>query len=671
MSSAETANEQEAESEKELPKLVFVSHSSKDKAIAARIVAAIEERGVGAWIAPRDVTPGIAYGQSIINGINGSRVMVVVLSASANASGAVHREIERAFSKGCPVIPFRIEDVLPCEELEFFISSSHWLDAWEGPLDKHVAKLADYSIALANDDRSALRRVQQRVTAKARDWLSSFVDLFPQKFRPSRRQALIVGGSALAVAAAAGVWRLTAAPTVDSSALAVLPFENLVRDAALDYLSLAIPAELNSWLANASSVIVRPLDAARRFAGAREDIAQALRVGTIVSGKYWQADGAMHISVDIIDTRRNETVWTQTAEDEADDIQGLVNRVLRSVQTALSIRLQEEQPNLGTTVPNAYTLFLQALALNQDVTEASNSQMIALLRRAIEADANFARAHALLGEAYITRFWWNFSQDREWIRLGDAAAREAVRLAPSLAEARFALGYAQEVSGKRGDAVRGYFASLRLGPQSTQALANVARYYFYMGEFARAIETLERLAIVDPTYNIHVRKAMCHFFGGNAGAAARENAQAERMAHGVDQLTLVAFTYCWLRDFPSAERVLAAMQQQSPGAFSIREVMAWLHTMKGQYAQALPLMQGILTERPSFGIRDEVATLYAVQGDVARAVPMLQQAVREGAPNYAWYKSDFFRSARRDRRYQALMESMAQEYQAALADVRP
>jgi hypothetical protein len=67
--------------------------------------------------------------------------MVLVLSAAANGSQFVKREVERAVTKGRPVIPVRVEPVLPSAELELFVSGTHWIDAWSGDLARHMDRL--------------------------------------------------------------------------------------------------------------------------------------------------------------------------------------------------------------------------------------------------------------------------------------------------------------------------------------------------------------------------------------------------------------------------------------------------------------------------------------------------------------------------------------------------
>jgi hypothetical protein len=122
---------------------VFISHSSKDKAIADAVCARLEARGLRCWIAPRDVPHGASYGAAIIDAIHGSRVMVLVLSGHANASRHIPNEIERAVSHGVTVLPIRIEDVQPAKALDLFIGSVHWLDAMTPPLDRHLDQLAE------------------------------------------------------------------------------------------------------------------------------------------------------------------------------------------------------------------------------------------------------------------------------------------------------------------------------------------------------------------------------------------------------------------------------------------------------------------------------------------------------------------------------------------------
>jgi len=127
---------------------VFISYSSKDKPVADAACATLESNGVRCWIAPRDVAPGVAYAESLVNGLSNSRVMVLVFSANSNRSPQVLREVERAVSKGLPILPLRIEDAPMSQAMEYYISSQHWLDALTPPLERHLARLCESVKAL-------------------------------------------------------------------------------------------------------------------------------------------------------------------------------------------------------------------------------------------------------------------------------------------------------------------------------------------------------------------------------------------------------------------------------------------------------------------------------------------------------------------------------------------
>jgi TIR domain len=122
---------------------VFISYSAKDKLTADAVCAKLESRGVRCWIAPRDILASEEYAAALVNALRGSRLMVLVFSSGANQSQQVLREVERAVSKGLPILPLRIEDVPPSEAMEFYISSRHWLDALTPPLEQHLAQLSD------------------------------------------------------------------------------------------------------------------------------------------------------------------------------------------------------------------------------------------------------------------------------------------------------------------------------------------------------------------------------------------------------------------------------------------------------------------------------------------------------------------------------------------------
>lgn len=147
---------------------VFISYSSKDRTIANMVCALLEERGHRCWIAPRDILPGTEWGEAIIGGLKGARVFVLVFSQHANTSPQILREVERAVHMGLPIIPFRIEDVVPERSLEYFMSVPHWLDALSPPVEAHIVRLGDVVDQLVSGvtDAASYRAARPRGTRR-------------------------------------------------------------------------------------------------------------------------------------------------------------------------------------------------------------------------------------------------------------------------------------------------------------------------------------------------------------------------------------------------------------------------------------------------------------------------------------------------------------------------
>lgn len=122
---------------------VFLSYSTKDKSTAEAVCSILEQNRIRCWIAPRDVTPGRKYAACIIDAVKQSKVMAVIFSRNSNASEQVGSEVECAMKYGVVIIPVRIDDVIPTNEMEYYLSSRHWLDALTPPLEEHIQKLAE------------------------------------------------------------------------------------------------------------------------------------------------------------------------------------------------------------------------------------------------------------------------------------------------------------------------------------------------------------------------------------------------------------------------------------------------------------------------------------------------------------------------------------------------
>jgi len=120
---------------------VFISHSSQDKPVADAACASLESIGIRCWIAPRDVQPGRTFAGEINRAIHGSKVMVLIFSGYSNRSEQVLREVQLASNSHLHIVQFRIQDESPNDDLEYYLSAPHWLDALLPPLEDHLERL--------------------------------------------------------------------------------------------------------------------------------------------------------------------------------------------------------------------------------------------------------------------------------------------------------------------------------------------------------------------------------------------------------------------------------------------------------------------------------------------------------------------------------------------------
>ena len=171
----------------------FISSSSRDKTAADATCAVLESAGVRCWIAPRDVRPGVEYGAAIIDAIERCHVMVLIFSSSANESRQVHREIERAVSRGIPIVPVRIEDVVPTKSMEYFLGAIHWLDALTPPWKAictslpRRSKQSSRSMMLHKDGPTMLHRSTRAEPRRARKQPISVIAIKSRRMPAQRR----------------------------------------------------------------------------------------------------------------------------------------------------------------------------------------------------------------------------------------------------------------------------------------------------------------------------------------------------------------------------------------------------------------------------------------------------------------------------------------------------
>lgn len=108
---------------------IFISHSSKDHETVNTIVRNLEDHGIQCWLSSRDIKPGETWAASIMEAIESSSAMLLLLTETANSSQQVSREVEEAVRHSIPVVPVILGNFQVSKNLKYFINSHQWINA--------------------------------------------------------------------------------------------------------------------------------------------------------------------------------------------------------------------------------------------------------------------------------------------------------------------------------------------------------------------------------------------------------------------------------------------------------------------------------------------------------------------------------------------------------------
>ena len=120
---------------------VFISHSSKDAAVAQTLCGILEQNGISCWMAPRNIMPGDDWATAITKAITTTRVFLIIYSANSAASTEVPKEIMLAGSRHSYIIPYKLDDTPLRENFEYHLGASHWISADASHGDYKAAEL--------------------------------------------------------------------------------------------------------------------------------------------------------------------------------------------------------------------------------------------------------------------------------------------------------------------------------------------------------------------------------------------------------------------------------------------------------------------------------------------------------------------------------------------------
>jgi TolB-like protein/Flp pilus assembly protein TadD len=496
---------------------IFISHSSKDKAVADAICHHLESADIPCWMAPRNIEFGSDWTEGIMRGITACRVFVLVFSENANVSGHVRREVARAFSLGLHVIPFRIEDTLPQSSLSYFLETVHWLDAVSPPLEKHLDSLTErVKKLLANGDSlTSANQTAPKATA------------YPGLIAPLKRSRWIIGAGLAAAAAviAVSAWLYTSGSRIlqqisgsslaeiSAKSVAVLPFESISSSKDDGYFADGVQDEILNNLAKIAALKVISRTSVMQYrADVKRDVRQiayALGVANVLEGTVRREGNRVRVSAQLVDARSDSAVWADSYDRDLTDIFTIQSEVAQTIAGKLSAALSPEEKKRIEAKPTenikAYDMYLKAKEKLVDVvisahghTEQPIRDSLSLLQQAVELDSEFANAYSLMAFAHDA-LYLEFEQTPGRRSLADEAINNALRLQADHPEVH--LAYANHLYRAHRDYERAR-AQLDIAkrdiPNNSEAIYLEALMDRRQGDFESAIQKFNQAITLDP-----------------------------------------------------------------------------------------------------------------------------------------------------------------------------
>jgi serine/threonine-protein kinase len=449
-----------------------------------------------------------------------------------------------------------------------------------------------------------------------------------------RSLALVAGIGVLAALGYAGYSAYGGGYTRNVDSIAVLPFTNESGDPENEYLSDGISETLINTLSQLSNVKVIARSSSFRYKNKTvnpQEAARALRVEAVVLGRVAKRGENLIISAELIDTRDETQMWGDRYNRNASDLLAVQTEISREIGEKLRRRLTNgEQQQLGprgTAHPKAYELLLKGRFYSEKGGVENRKKGIEYYQQALAVDPSYALALTELSVNYRTLAFIGVLDSREYGPPGEAAARKALELDASLAEAHLNLAAWEKDAWKWSAAERGFTRAIELNPNLARAYQAYAIYLSLVGRHDEAIAHITRARELDPLSPVvNAQVGYRFFFARRYDDAIRALKQALELdpAHSFTHIIL-GYTYVEKGMYRDA---IAAYQEGirlGGGSPSDHIYLAAAHAKAGDRERA----QGVLKRSQSSGTSvspAEVAVLYTALGDKEQAFQSLDNA---------------------------------------------
>ena len=264
--------------------------------------------------------------------------------------------------------------------------------------------------------------------------------------------------------------------------LAVLPFENLRRDTALQPWVTGLQEQLVNDLAKINAFKVRPRASADPFGNSNQSMAEIgnqLRVDFLIKGKVDMVGDSVKVWIQAIRAKTGDTYLPETYTRKMKDIFSLQTEIARDIagklNTALSPDEKKQLDKKPTENEEAYKYYLLGLKYADRRRGYVMSTPVEFFQKAIDLYPRFALAYAGIATAKIFQIRSIPDFSEETYMACKAAIDHALEIDPDLPEARNALGNYYWINSRDyNKALQEFEFVIKSHPNNVEALYNIA-----------------------------------------------------------------------------------------------------------------------------------------------------------------------------------------------------
>jgi len=202
-----------------------------------------------------------------------------------------------------------------------------------------------------------------------------------------------------------------ASKIAEGPSIAVLPFVNMSSDAENEYFSDGLTETLLNMLAQLPELRVAARTSSFAFKGKNTDIvdiAKALGVAHVLEGSVQKAGDRVRVTAQLIRANDGFHVWSQNYTRPLQDIFAIQDEIAADVARAMGASLLGEKStlqNVETSNLAAYDLYLQGLQQHALSTFTSLPEAESLFKQALAIDPGFTDAQLALAGTYLQMQW--------------------------------------------------------------------------------------------------------------------------------------------------------------------------------------------------------------------------------------------------------------------------